>query len=146
MCRPASSAISRAAATASTVNCCCQVAALTGCSAPPSRSASAAAKLSATQPVALFTRMCKQPPDGEDREVTVARVDMKLRTRYRLSTERGVLERGRGVGIPLAGASAGAGVSGRARAWDLCLYLVCPRPDRMGADLERGNGVARIGQ
>ncbi len=29
-------------------------------------------------------------------------------------------------------------------AWDLCLYLLCPRPDRMGADPERENGMARI--
>jgi hypothetical protein len=29
-------------------------------------------------------------------------------------------------------------------AWDLCLYLLCPRPDRMGADPERENGMFRI--
>ncbi len=66
MCRRANSLIISAAPIASTENCLRQPASVTGASSRPSRSAApagegAAAKLSASHPVALFTRMSTGP-------------------------------------------------------------------------------------
>jgi hypothetical protein len=61
MWRRANSLIIRAAPIASTVNCRDQVAAVTGWSDLPSRSVVAAAKVSASHPVALLTRTSTGP-------------------------------------------------------------------------------------
>ena len=61
MWRRANSLIIRAAAIASTVNCRVQVSAVTGCRDRPSRSTEAAAKVSASDPVALLIRMSTGP-------------------------------------------------------------------------------------
>jgi hypothetical protein len=61
MCRRADSAIISAAAIASTLNCCRQVSAVTRGSDRPSRSVPADAKVSASHPLALYTRMSTGP-------------------------------------------------------------------------------------
>ena len=74
MCRRANSAIISAGAIASTENCRVQVAAVTGSSDRPSRSACAAANESASQPVALLTRMSTGPSCCSARSKSIAGV------------------------------------------------------------------------